>query len=131
LGLGLLLLVLGMIVRPTGLLAILSRKQQQPQEDVAPRLAGWLGSVVIVLYLFFLVGAFFVTPSDVIFAGVPPVWPFLIPWVAFSVGLSLPIFAVLALKEGYWGPFGRIFYAVFAMGMQVFFWFLWYWGIAA
>ena len=68
---------------------------------------------------------------DFLFAGAPPVWPFVIPWAAFIVGMMLPFHSYLSWKRQYWGFKSRVFYTLFAIFMQLWFWFLWYWKFAA
>jgi hypothetical protein len=126
-GIGLLSLLLGLILRPTGLLSLLSKSY-----SITPRsrFASIAAFTVIVIHLAFFGYLIRYLSGDFIFAGRPPLWPFLLPWAAFVVGLSLPYFSILAWREGWWRLPGRIFYSSFAVIMQLFFCFLWYWEFA-
>jgi CubicO group peptidase (beta-lactamase class C family) len=126
-GIGLLSLLLGLILRPTGLLSLLSKSY-----SITPRsrFASIAAFTVIVIHLAFFGYLIRYLSGDFIFAGRPPLWPFLLPWAAFVVGLSLPYFSILAWREGWWRIPGRIFYSSFTVIMQLFFCFLWYWEFA-
>ena len=45
------------------------------------------------------------------------------------VGLATPVFALLAWKDGYWSPLGRIHYTVLAVATLAFVWWLNYWNL--
>lgn len=130
-GTSLLLLLFGLFVPPIGLLTRRFFRRKDALPSRGQRLATWLAFLVVVLYLSFKISVYAAMDSDIIFAGKPPQWHFVIPWAAFGVGLTLPVCAVAAWKYAYWGLSGRIFYTFFAVVMQLHFWFLWYWKIAA
>ena len=126
---GFLLLMLGIIVRPTGFLSIVI--WEQAEQNMTCKMAKWFGSVLIILYLVFFGNVFRIVSNDFVFAGQPPAWIFYIPWIAFCFTLPLPFFALLSWKLKYWRFFDRCFYTIFAIEMQFLFWFLWYWAIVA
>lgn len=123
------LVLCGLFLRPFGLSTLLFKnKTVQPEGATA---ATRLGFAVALIYTLFVPSVILAVDSDFVFAGDPPMAPFLIPWVAFFLGLLLPFYAYLAWKRGFWGRAGRVFYSVFAFDVQVFFWQLWYWNVAA
>ena len=128
-GVSLLLILLGAFAPPIGLLTrfFVDRKDSSRGQTSA----SWLAFFVVMIYFGFFASVYMAMDPDFIFAGVPPLWPFTIPWVAFAAGIALPYHAYFAWKERYWGFKSRTFYTVFAVFMQLWFWFLWYWKVAA
>eukprot|EP00980_Cylindrotheca_fusiformis_P025219 scaffold13293_cov120-Cylindrotheca_fusiformis.AAC.3 len=93
------------------------------------QLAQRLATAVVLAYCcFYAAFIYIVTGMDLIFGGSLPMWPFYIPWVAFVLSLPLPLLALQAWQERYWGTAFRVFYTLFAISVQGFFWFLWQWG---
>lgn len=132
---GIVMLLLGAFVPPTGMLTRFAYRvndEKSPQSVVVgTKIAGWLGFCVALIYLGFFASLYTALGSDFIFAGRPPMWPFRIPWAGFAAGVTLPFCTIMAWRHRYWGFKGRVFYTTFSLAMQAFFWFLWYWKIAA
>ncbi|MDH5656874.1 MAG: beta-lactamase family protein [Spirochaetia bacterium] len=123
--LSILLVFTGFIFRPFGLWMLFSGSGSGMQKN-----AVLFAFTVTALHLVFLVYILYFFSKDFIFAGWPPVWPFLIPWVAFIAGLPLLYFVSQAWRQSWWMLPGRIFYTLFGCMMQLFFLFLWYWNLA-
>lgn len=121
------LVLWGLLLRPFGLARLFWKdKAPQPEGTVA---ATRLGLVVALLNVIFAISVNLAVDDDFIFTGVPPVWPFIVPWVAFIVGLMLPWQAYRCCKYSSWGRRDKIFYLAFSINMQLWFGMLWYWRI--
>jgi CubicO group peptidase (beta-lactamase class C family) len=104
----------------------------QTSTEMEAKVAERLATAVVVAYFSFYGGLIYLSlASDLIFGGALPSWPFYLPWIAFVSGLPLPFLAVRVWQKQYWGPAFRIFYTLFAVSVQGFFWFLWQWGFVA
>ena len=106
----------------------LAKKESSPQPKTAVA-ANRLGLVVATLNIIFLLSVVLSIDEDFIFAGVPPAWPFYIPWVVYLVSLLMPWYSYCSWKEGFWRCRGRIFYLTFTITMQLWFGMLWYWMV--
>lgn len=130
LGLGVVLILAGFIFRPTGLMAVLSRRYRATL-DADARRAGWLAFGIVGSYLaFFIVFAVLTSGLGFIFS-IPPRWPFYIPFAAFLFQLAALAYVLPAWSRRYWSRAGRIFYSALVFGLFPFFWFLYYWNLVA
>ena len=124
------LLLVGLIARPTGIFAIVSRKYRATIDRDARR-AGWLGTGMIVSYLTFIaVTAVLSGGIEVVFT-IPAHWPFYIPFAAFLFQLAALTYVMPAWSRKYWSLPGRIIFTATVVGLLPFFWFLYYWNLVA
>ncbi|CAJ1960352.1 unnamed protein product [Cylindrotheca closterium] len=110
-------------------------QQQEETPSMGPpgaKFASRLGSAVVMAYFAFYGSIIYISVvRDLVFGGSLPKWPFFLPYIAFLLGLPLPVMAVAAWRKKYWGVAFRIYYTVFAFAVQGLFWFLWHWGFVA
>ncbi len=88
--------------------------------------------VAFVNLAFIALSALLIVPKTMDFAyGVPSYASFVLTLPVLSVVLtiSLPFFAVMAVKDRYWNAAGRVFYCIAAIAALSLVWFYWYWNI--
>lgn len=104
-------------------------RQWNDSTEMEAIVAERVATAVVLAYLSFYGGFIYISVSvDLIFGGSLPLWPFYLPWIAFALGVPLPFLAMRSWQKRYWGTFFRLFYTLFAVSVQGFFWFMWQWG---
>jgi pimeloyl-ACP methyl ester carboxylesterase len=117
---------------------LIRRLRERPaQATRIAQLARWLAGLTVVLNLAFLIGLVLVirdvaaTNWIMLMFGLPgraaPL--FVIPLLAAVLTVGLPIFTVLAWKEGYWSVVGRVHYSLLTLAGLAFIWFLNHWAL--
>ncbi len=129
-GLCLLVFLSALVIWPFGLL------NGGKERSVLANLARWVGSGTSLLLLIGLAGFFYATFKQTAghFAmefGMPPLAVAMLAAMLCGaiVGLTTPVFAILAWKDRYWSVWGRIHYTVLAVAALAFVWWLNYWNL--
>jgi CubicO group peptidase (beta-lactamase class C family) len=110
-----------------------SRKGKRPgASSILSRLARWLAAAICALHTLFIVGIALVTanPLQLVY-GIPPLLHVSLAFALTAVVMAagLPIFAVLAWKDGYWSRLGRMHYTLLTAVVLAFTWWLSYWNL--
>ncbi len=88
--------------------------------------------VAFVNMAFIILSALLIAPKTMDFAyGVPSYASFVLtlPVLSAVLTISLPFFAVMAVKDKHWNAAGRVFYCIAAIAALSLVWFYWYWNI--
>ena len=128
--LGFLLVLSGLVFRPTGLLAFASRRFREAQSPASKR-ASIAGGVLALSYAAFVITVLLSMSGDVIFAGAPPTWPFFFPYAALAANLACLAFTLQAWRSSWWPLAARVHYSLLAGGGLVLFLELWLWKLTA
>ncbi len=123
--LDLIMIVSGIIVRPIGLLAMLSKKHKFTG---AEKWIGFAGSVLILFYLAFITSMIASFSGDVVFEIPNPI-PFIILGITFFINIANIPCCILAWKNNYWKLPSRLYYTFAITISSVFLWLLYYWEI--
>jgi hypothetical protein len=120
-----------LVIWPFSLLT--GSKESIPTANVAH----WLSVTVSLFSLVGLMGALYalfikrIAGFPAIAAGVSPLATLMlgILLVGVILGFALPIFTILAWKDGYWPIWGRIHYTFLTISTLAFEWWLNYWNL--
>jgi hypothetical protein len=127
-----LLFLVTVIAWPVGTWINSRRGKRAGASSILSRLARWLAAAICVLHTLFIIGIALVTanPSELVY-GIPPLLHVSLALALLAVVMTagLPIFAVLAWKDGYWSLLGRMHYTLLTVVVLAFTWWLSYWNL--
>jgi CubicO group peptidase (beta-lactamase class C family) len=100
--------------------------------SILSRLARWLAAAICTLDILFIIGIALVTanPFELVY-GIPPLLhvTLVLALLAVVMMVGLPVFTVLAWKDGYWSFLGRVHYTLLTVIALAFTWWLDYWNL--
>ena len=117
--------LLGLVIRPTGLLVWLWREEHPRGEFFWASLSG---AIVLLGYLVLFIAVFFSGSEDFIFTEPSP-WLYRIPFISLFGSVGMLFFAFRSWWLGWWGWLRRLFYTLFATPSLAFLWLLSYWKV--
>jgi CubicO group peptidase (beta-lactamase class C family) len=121
----LILLAIGLIAKPTGIVAFAAKKNKA--QGLA-RLAGYAGSFLIITYIIFIISLFIVFSGDFIFS-VPNPAVFACLYASIAASAIMVLFTIAAWVKKYWGRLSRIYYTLLTLDAIAFVWFAIYWKL--
>ncbi|MBN2441243.1 MAG: beta-lactamase family protein [Spirochaetales bacterium] len=101
-----LIILSGIVIRPTGIMAMVSKKHITKGLE---KIAGLAGFALLISYVVFFISLITGMSGDIVFSDLP-VFPFVIIGCTFVINCALVPFCVLGWIKNFWTLFGRIFY---------------------
>jgi len=128
-----LLLGLAMLLCVTTLVSAFRHRKARKTEPASARWAVRLAALVSVLTLFFVIAVAVIVTSygEDLFFGFPAslTAALMVPIVTSILTVGVAVLAVLVWRKGYWTPFRRVHYTLFALFAVGLVWFYWFWNI--
>jgi CubicO group peptidase (beta-lactamase class C family) len=120
-----LLVLIGIIARPTGLLSFVGKKGKQAGLE---RVASLAGTFLIISYISFIIVLVVQLFGDFIFNPINPLF-YTALYTSLPCAAAMILFTVLAWMKKYWHLVSRVYYSLLCLSAVGFTWFAVYWKL--